>query len=60
MASWQPPPGGSFKVNCDASVGVSTASIAIVARDWRGIVVLALSKKVNTTIPLQAKVAAIG
>lgn len=47
-------------MKCDAAVGVSTASIAIVARDWRGIVVLALSKKVNTTIPLQAKVAAIG
>jgi ribonuclease HI len=40
-------------------VGDVHSTIAIVARDWRGTVVLALSKKVYTTIPLQAKAEAL-
>ncbi len=30
-------------------------SLVVVVRDWRGEVVLAMSKNANTTIPLQAK-----
>uniref|UniRef100_A0A2N9FSP0 CCHC-type domain-containing protein n=1 Tax=Fagus sylvatica TaxID=28930 RepID=A0A2N9FSP0_FAGSY len=41
------------------AVGNSYSSVAIVARDWRGTVVLAVSQKVNTTIPLQAEAEAI-
>ena len=49
-----------MKFNCDAAIGVLCSSIAVVVRDWRGTVVLALSKKVNTIIPPQAEAAAIG
>ena len=45
----------TLKCNYDAAVGLSFSSIAVVAIDWKGKVVLALSKKVNTTIPLQAR-----
>ncbi len=48
-----------MKLNCDAAMGYDFSTIAIVARDWRGIVVLALTKKVNTTIPLQAEAEAL-
>jgi ribonuclease HI len=48
-----------IKFNTDAAVGLSSSSIAVVARNWRGEVVLALSKRVNTTIPLQAEAEAL-
>jgi hypothetical protein len=53
------PPSGCLKFNYDAAVGPSFSSIALVARDWRGKVVLALSKKAYTMNPLQAKAEAI-
>uniref|UniRef100_A0A2N9HSP4 RNase H type-1 domain-containing protein n=1 Tax=Fagus sylvatica TaxID=28930 RepID=A0A2N9HSP4_FAGSY len=43
----------------DAAVGLSSSSIAVVARNWRGEVVLARSKRVNTKIPLQAEAKAL-
>ncbi len=49
---WSPPTLGFIKINCDAAVGKDFSSIAVVARDWRGTVVLARSKMVNTIIPL--------
>ena len=48
-----------MKLNCDAAMGCDFSTIAIVARDWRGTVVLVLTKKVNTTIPLEAEVEAL-
>jgi ribonuclease HI len=58
-ACWQKPLGEEMKLNCDAAMGCDFSTIAIVARDWRGTVVLALTKKVNTTIPLEAEVEAL-
>ena len=40
-------------------MGSQFSSVAIVARDLRGLVVLAMSKKVYTTSPLQAEVETI-
>ncbi len=60
VPKWQPPPIDYVKFNCDAAIGVLCSSIAVVAIDWRGTVVLALSKKVDTTIFLQAEAIAIG
>jgi hypothetical protein len=44
-----------IKLNCDAAVGSRFSSIAVVARDWRGNLVFAFTKKVNTIIPLQVE-----
>ena len=48
-----------LKLNCDAAVGDLSSCIAVVARDWRGMLVFAISKKVNTNIPVQAEANAI-
>jgi hypothetical protein len=48
-----------FKINCDAAVGHHYSSIAAVARDWRGNMIFAFTRKVNTIIPPQAEVEAI-
>ena len=50
---------GVIKINCDATVGRHFSSIVAVAHDWRGNMVFAFSKKVNTIIPLQAEAEAI-
>jgi ribonuclease HI len=50
---------GEFKANCDAAVGDALSTLAVVVRDWRGIVVLAISRKANTSIPLQAEAEAL-
>uniref|UniRef100_A0A2N9HIE3 RNase H type-1 domain-containing protein n=1 Tax=Fagus sylvatica TaxID=28930 RepID=A0A2N9HIE3_FAGSY len=56
---WEVPEQGWYKVNCDAAIGRKFSSIAVVVRDWRGSVVLAQSKKVDTISPLQAEASAI-
>ena len=56
---WCFPNHGVIKFNCDAAVGGSFSCIAVVARNWREEVVLALSRRVNTTIPLQAEAKAL-
>jgi hypothetical protein len=48
-----------IKINCDAAIGSFCSSLAVVARDWRGTLALALSKKANITIPFQAETEAI-
>ena len=53
--SWSSPPRHGLKINVDAAVGPRFFVIAVVTRDWRGKVVFAGSRKVNTTIPLKAK-----
>jgi hypothetical protein len=45
--------------NCDAVKGSAHSSVVVVARDWRGTVVSAISKKVNTTFLLQEEAEAI-
>ncbi len=59
ISVWQVPPSRCLKFKCDAAIGPSFSSIALVAEDWRGKVVLALSKKAYTTNPLQAEAEAI-
>ena len=51
---WKTPRSSTLKINCDAVVGTHFSSISLVARDWKGSVVLAMSIKVYTTSPLQA------
>ena len=46
---------GMLKFNCDAAIGLHFSSIVVVTRDWRGSMVLALSKKAYTTSSLQAR-----
>ena len=37
-----------IKINVDAALNPSNSTIAVVARDWRGELIFACSKKVNT------------
>ena len=48
-----------MKINCNATIGKDYSVFATVARDWRGALVFALSKKANTNVPLQAEVEAL-
>ena len=56
---WSFPLGHGLKINVDATVGPSFFVIAAVTRDWRGNVVFAGSRKVNTTFPFQAEAEAV-
>ena len=56
---WERPKVVVIKINYDAAVGRHFSSIATIARDWRGNMFFALSRKVNTIIPLQAEAEAI-
>ncbi|XP_065629740.1 uncharacterized protein LOC136067578 [Quercus suber] len=56
---WFPPSRRDIKINVDAAVGPRFSAIAVVVRNWRGELVFAGSKKVNTTLPLQAKAKAV-
>ncbi|XP_075636485.1 uncharacterized protein LOC142608673 [Castanea sativa] len=58
-ARWCCPNQGMLKLNCDAAVGDLSSCIAIVTRDWRGKLVFAVYKKVDTNIPVQAEANAI-
>ena len=49
----------TIKINVDAACNIESSSIVAIARDWRGEVVFACSKRVNITLPLQAKAEAI-
>lgn len=57
--AWTPPLHGAIKINCDAAVSQNISYVAIVARDWRGKMVFAMTKRVETTIPVQAEAEAI-
>lgn len=50
---------GAVKINCDATVELNYSFIVIMARDWRGVLIFSLSKRVETNPPLQAKAKAI-
>ena len=56
---WSKPDRDTIKINVDAACNIESSSIAAIARDWRGEVVFACSKRVNTTLPLQAEAEAI-
>ena len=56
---WKKPPKDSIKINVDAAFKDDKSSISTVARDWRGEVGVACSKRVYSNLPLQAKVEAI-
>uniref|UniRef100_A0A7N2RE27 RNase H type-1 domain-containing protein n=1 Tax=Quercus lobata TaxID=97700 RepID=A0A7N2RE27_QUELO len=58
-AKWTRPEYGPIKVNCDSAIGENNSYIAIVARDWRGALVFALSKRVETNVPVQVEAEAI-
>ena len=53
--SWSFPPRHGLKINVDAAIGPRFFVIAAITRDWRGNVVFASSRKVNTTIPFKLK-----
>ena len=53
--SWSKLAMSRIKFNVDADVGQSRAAVAIVVRDWKGILLLACSKTVNSNNPLQDK-----
>ena len=59
QAKWVKPEYGSIKLNVDAAVGAYHSVVVVIARDWRGELVFACSKKVNTTLPLQVEAEAI-
>ena len=48
-----------MKFNCNAAVGKEFSIVAVVARVWRGTMVLAASKEADTIIPLKVGVEAI-
>ena len=48
-----------MKFNCNAAVGKELSLVAVVAKVWRGTMVLDVSKKANTIILLQVEVKAI-
>ena len=50
---WSCPSLGTMKINFDAAIGKDYSVIAAVARDWRGALVFALSKKANVTVLLE-------
>ena len=52
LQTWAPPRRLSVKINVDAAIGPFHSSLALVARDWRGDLVFACSKKAKTTFPL--------
>ena len=52
QAKWVKFENGSFKLNVDVAIGAHHSVVAVIARNWRGELVFAFSKKVNTTLPL--------
>ena len=59
QSAWSKPGRDTVKINVDAACNIEISSIATVARDWRGEVVFACSKRVNTTLHFQAEAKAI-
>ena len=59
QSAWSKPDRDIIKINVDVACNIESSSIAIVARDWRGEIVFACSKGVNTTLPLQAEAGSI-
>ena len=56
---WVRPDNGVIKLNFDAAIGLNDSAVAVVARNWRGRLVFAVSSRVDTNIPVQAEAEAI-
>jgi hypothetical protein len=56
---WVGPKRGRLKLNCDATINSTSSALAVVARDWRGNLVFAFSKRVDTNIPIQVETEAL-
>ena len=52
LQTWVPPRRLYVKINVNAAIGPFHSSLALVARDWRGDLVFACSKKAKTTFLL--------
>ena len=59
LQTWAPPRRLSVKINVDVAIGAFHSSLALVARDWKGDLVFACSKKVKTIFPLHAEAEAV-
>ena len=59
LQTWALPRRLSVKINVDVAIGLFHSFLALVARDWRGDLVFACSKKAKTTFPLQAEAEAV-
>ena len=57
--SWTKPPQSAFKLNCDATIEDSSSAIVVIARDWRGLLMFAVTKKVDTDTPIEVEAKAI-
>ena len=57
--SWVRQEEGAIKFNVDAAMGLVYSVVAVVVRDWRGTLLFAGSKKLNTSLPLQAEAEAL-
>ena len=58
-AKWAPPPMGTIKMNVDAALSQSNATLAIIARDNIGVVIKVWTKIIPLCSPLLAKTEAI-
>ena len=56
---WVRPDNGVIKLNFDAAIVLNDSAVAVVARNWRGRLVFAVSSRVDTNIPVQAEAEAI-
>jgi len=59
--SWNPPPVGSVKINCDVALvkGSNQAAIAAILRDHRGRILDGRTSKIKASSPLQGEALAI-
>ena len=55
VSHWSIPAHSITKISCDVAVGKNNFVLSIVARDWRGNLVFAHSKKAHTNVPVQAE-----
>ncbi|XP_035547319.1 uncharacterized protein LOC118348883 [Juglans regia] len=62
ISQWQPPPQGSIKLNVDGAVfhAESKAKVGLIARDWEGKVLMAVSQKEEAVMePLEIELLAL-
>ena len=48
-----------LKLNCESAIGLSYSFVAVVATDWKGKLVFASSKSMNTNVPVYSEAEAI-
>ena len=57
--AWSPPPAGTIKLNVDAAVGLTSTTLAVIARDHTGVPIRLWAKKYVSCLPIQAEAAAV-